>query len=304
MELSIVSTIYNDAKTVELLVNEFINVVKPLKISFEIILVNDASLDNSEAVIKSICEKYSFVKGISLARNYGQQIAISAGIKYANGKYVLIIDGDLENPISSIPELYIKVKEGFDIVYTVSKLRQTFYKRITSELFWFVICKLLKIRIVKNQLLMRIMSRRMVDNYNTYGEISRSVAGINHDIGLNETKIQVTPKKRVAGSSNYNFTKRLNIFIDIVLNMSLRPLNFVIFFGFICFVFSIILSIYYLYIYITVGTLPGFISTIISIFFFGSSILFILGIISRYLSLIYLEVKNRPLFLIKEKYNL
>lgn len=304
MELSIVSTIYNDSKTVELLVKEFISVLNPLKIQFEIILVNDASSDDSETEIKKVCETYKFVKGISLARNYGQQIAVSAGVKYATGKYVLIIDGDLENPISAIPELYHKIQEGFDIVYTVSKVRQSFHKRLTSELFWFVICKLLNIRIVKNQLLLRIMSRRMVDNFNTYNEISRSVAGINHDIGLKETKIEVIPNRRVAGRSNYNFAKRLNIFIDIVLNMSLKPLNFVIFLGFFSFIFSLFISVYYLYIYLTIGSIPGFTSTILSIFFFGSAILFILGIISRYLSLIYLEVKNRPLFLIKEKFNI
>ena len=304
IELSIVSTIYNDAKTVELLVSEFVTIIKPLNITFEIILVNDASSDNSEESIQRVCEKYNFVKGISLARNYGQQIAVSAGIKYTTGKYVLIIDGDLENPISSIPNLYDKIKEGYDIVYAVSKVRQSFHKRLTSELFWFAICKLLNIRIVKNQLLLRIMSRRMVDNFNTYSEISRSVAGINHDIGLKETKIEVVPNKRIAGRSNYNFAKRLNMFIDIVLNMSLKPLNFVIFFGFFSFIFSILVSMYYLYIYIAIGSIPGFTSTILSIFFFGSAILFILGIISRYLSLIYLEVKNRPLFLIKEKFNI
>ena len=303
IELSIVSTIYNDAKTVELLVSEFEKVILPLNISYEIILVNDSSRDNSEDEIRRICTLNKNVKGISLARNYGQQIAVSAGIKNAEGNYVLIIDGDLENPIDTIPVLYKKIKEGYDIVYTVSHIRQSFIKNLTSKLFWFVICELLNVKIIRNQLLLRIMSRRMVDDYNTYGEISRSVAGINHDIGLKETQMEVMPNKRVSGKSNYNFSKRLNIFIDIVLNMSLRPLNFVIFLGFFTFLFSLLVSAYYLYVYVTKGSIPGFTSTILSIFFFGSAILFILGIISRYLSLIYLEVKNRPLFLVKDKFN-
>ena len=94
IELSVVSTIYNDGKTVPVLVDEFIKVLKPLNIEFEIILVNDGSKDNSEEAIHAECKKYNFVKGISLARNYGQQIAVSAGIKHATGNYVLIIDGD------------------------------------------------------------------------------------------------------------------------------------------------------------------------------------------------------------------
>lgn len=303
-ELSIVSTIYNDAKTIELLVSELIRHVEPLQVPFEIILVNDNSLDNSEEEIKRVCLKDPRIKGISLARNYGQQIAVSAGIKQASGNYVLVIDGDLENPIDAIPVLYNKVKDRYDIVYAVSNIRQSFLKKITSDAFWFVICKLLKITIVKNQLLLRIMSRRLVDHYNSYPEISRSVAGITHDIGLRASQIEVVMQKRVQGKSNYNFTKRLNIFIDIVLNLSLKPLNFIMFIGFFTFILSILGSAYYLYLYFTLKTLPGYTSTILAIFFFGSIIIFTLGIMSRYLSLIYLEVRNRPLFLVKEKYNL
>jgi polyisoprenyl-phosphate glycosyltransferase len=306
IELSIVSTIYNDAKIVPLLVDELIKEANKLNVSYEIILVNDSSRDNSEEAIKEVCQKHSFVKGISLARNYGQQIAVSAGMRNASGKYVLIIDGDLENPISSIGDLYKRIREdgGYDIVFAVSKVRQTFYKRMTSEMFWFVISRLLKITIIKNQLLLRIMSRKMVSNYNSYGEISRSVAGINHDIGLRSAKIEVVPNKRVSGKSNYSFSKRLNIFIDIVLNMSSKPLNFVIFFGFFAIVCSLGVVLFYLYRYFTGVPLTRDIFSLLSSLLFGSFIVFTLGIMSRYLSLIYLEVRNRPLFIVKEKYNL
>lgn len=303
-EISIVSTVYNDGEVVPLLVETLRSTIEKLNVSYEIILVNDNSYDDSEEQIKNICTKYPEVKGLSLARNYGQQIAVSAGMRSAKGKYIVIIDGDLENPVSAITELYHKIQEGYDIVYTVSKVRQTFYKRISSELFWFIISKLLRVSIVKNQLLLRIMSRRMADHFNSYNELNRSVAGINHDIGLRSSKIEVVPNKRISGRSNYNFSKRLNIFIDIVLNMSLKPLNFVIFLGFFTFLFSVIVAFYYLYMYLKQGSIPGYTSTILSILFFGSVIVFTLGIMSRYLSLIYLEVRNRPLFLVKEKFNL
>jgi len=304
VELSIVTTIYNDADIVPILVKELLGQVKKLEVSYEIILVNDSSHDNSEEAIKKVCSENSFVKGLSLARNYGQQIAISAGMRSAIGKYVIIIDGDLENPVEAIPALYHKIKEGYDIVYTTAPKRQSFVKKITSDAFWLVICKLLKINIVKNQLLLRIISRKLADYYNSYGEISRSVAGIVHDIGLKYTQMEVQMNKRKSGRSNYTFYKRLNIFIDIVLNLSTAPLNFVIFLGIFTFFGSLLVSAYYIYIYLTQGTILGFTSTILSIFFFGSIIVFTLGIISRYLSLIYLEVRNRPLFLIKETFNL
>jgi len=304
LQLSIVSTIYNDEQVIPHLVDALVCKTAQLNVTYEVILVNDGSHDKSNAEIKRACDKYPQVKGLSLARNYGQQIAVSAGMRFASGNYVLIIDGDLENPVDAIPELYAKIKEGYDIVYAVSKKRQTISKRITSELFWFAICRLLHINIVKNQLLLRIMSRALVDNYNTYNEISRSVAGITHDLGLKSTKIEVNPKNRTSGKSNYNFWQRLNIFIDIALNLSLKPLNFVMFLGFFTFLFSICFSLYYLYIYFKIGTIPGYTSTILSIFLFGSIIVFTLGIMARYLSLIYLEVRNRPLFFVKEKYNL
>ena len=304
VELSIVSTIYNDASVVPLLVKELLRQAQELNVDYEIILVNDCSFDSSEIEIEKICKSNSIIKGVSLARNYGQQVAISAGMRYAKGNYILIIDGDLENPINSIPDLYHKIKEGFDIVYAVAKKRQSFIKRITSEMFWIVICKLLQIKIIKNQLMMRIMSRKFLENYNGYNEISRSVAGITYDVGLNSSVIEVEPNKRISGKSNYTFFKRLNIFIDIVLNLSLKPLNFIMFIGFFTFIVSVLLSVYYLYVYFTIGTNPGYTSIILSIFFFGSVIVFTLGIMARYLSLIYLEVRNRPLFIVKEKFNL
>ena len=303
-QLSIVSTIYQDAHAVARLVEELITHTSVLDIPFEIILVNDCSTDGSEEEIKKVCLKYPFVKGISLARNYGQQIAVSAGIRFTKGNYVVLIDGDLENPVSSIPVLFRKIVEGYDLVYTVAKRRQTFLKQMTSGFFWFVICRLLKINIIRDQLLLRIMTKRTAEIYNQYGELSRSVAGINHDMGMKSTAIEVVPGMRYSGKSNYSFFKRLNMFIDIVLNLSLKPLNFVIFIGFFTFIFSVIISMYYLYIYFTVGTLPGYTSNILTLFFFGSVIVFTLGIMSRYLSLIYLEVRNRPLFLVRETFNL
>jgi dolichol-phosphate mannosyltransferase len=303
IELSIVSAIYNDANTVKQLVSEFEDELLKLGISYEIVLVNDGSIDNSEREIREVCDKNPLIKGISLSRNYGQQIAVSSGISFAKGKYVLIIDGDLENPIDSIPVLYNKINEGFDIVYAVSPIRQSITKKITSQLFWFAICKVLKINIIKDQLMLRIMSRKFVDAYNLYPEISRSVAGINHDIGMNATSLIVNPKKRIYGKSSYNFGKRLNVFIDIFLNMSTRPLNLVIFFGLFQLILSLILTLIYLFKYLNGGTIPGNTSIMVSILFFGGAVLFILGIMARYLSLIYSEVKRRPMFLVKEKYN-
>ncbi len=303
-ELSIVSTIYNDAGNVSALVEALLVQARGIHVSFEIILVNDSSTDGSEAAIRDMCKKYKEVKGISLARNYGQQIAMSAGIREATGKYVLILDGDLENPVDAIPQLYSRICRGYDIVYTVARHRPTLINQMTSQFFWFVVRKLLAVDIVKNQLMMKMMSRRMIDNFNSYSEITRSVAGIVHDVGLKWDCLEVEPRRRISGRSSYSFFSRLNLFIDIILNLSKKPMDFVIFVGFFTFIFSMILAVYWVYSYYAIGTLPGYTSIILSIFFFGSLTIFTLGIASRYLALIYLEVRGRPLYLIKDRFNL
>lgn len=303
IELSIVSTVFNDGPLVSPLVNALREQAQKTGVTYEIILVNDGSLDNSEGEISKACSTPE-IKGISLARNYGQQIAISAGLRFAKGNYVLLIDGDLENPVEAIPVLFSKIKEGFDIVYAISKTRQSWLKRLTSDFFWLVLCRMLNINIVQNQLMLRIMSRRMVEHYNQFDEISRSVAAITYDIGLKVAQVEVQPKRRANGKSNYSFGKRLNMFIDIVFNLSLKPLNFLIFIGFFTAFLSVLATVYYGWVYFNQGSIPGYTSLILSIFLFGSLTVFSLGLIARYLSLIYLEVRGRPLFIVKEKYNL
>ena len=141
MELSVVTTIYNDSSLIHLLVEKIRNSVSVLNVDYEIILVNDCSPDDSEEVIKSVCEKYTNVKGVSLSRNYGQQIAMSAGMRNAKGNYVVIMDGDLQNPPEKIPELYNRVKEGYDLVYTTGTARNSWRDELSSRFFWWILSR-------------------------------------------------------------------------------------------------------------------------------------------------------------------
>ncbi|MBI4930550.1 MAG: glycosyltransferase family 2 protein [Bacteroidetes bacterium] len=304
IELSVVSTIYNDERIVPLLVEEIISAIRPIEISFEIILINDGSADTSDEAIKKVCEKYDFVKGLSLSRNFGQQIAMSAGMRYATGKYILIMDGDLQNPPSAIPLLYNKIKDGCDIIYCISIQRNNFFDRITSTVFWFLLVKIFKVDIIKNQLMMKIMTRKFVEEYSRYDEVNRTVSGIVKDIGLKYDTIEVENNKRYSGKSNYNFLKRFNLMIDIIISLSTAPLNFMIYFGCLIFVFTGVASVYYLFKYIFYDITPGFTSIILLLLFFGSVIILMLGFIGRYLSNIYSEVRRRPLYIIHKKYNL
>lgn len=303
MELSIVTTIYNDAGTVPILVDKIREAVIPLGIDYELILVNDNSPDNSEVAIAAVCEKFAEVKGISLSRNYGQQIAMSAGMRQAKGNYVVILDGDLQNPPDKIPELYRKIKEGFDLVYTVGTARNSWRDEMSSKLFWWVLAKMFKVKVVPYQLMMKIMTRNFLERFNSYNEQSRTIAGIVNDIGLNYTVLEVKNEKRMAGKSNYNFIKRFNLMIDVIISFSNAPLNIMIHFGWIIFTLTSLTAFYQLYLYISDSIPAGYTSLILSIFFFGSLNILMLGFIGRYLANIYAEVKNRPLYAIRKTYN-
>lgn len=304
LELSIVATVYNDAPVVPLLVAEIIKNIHHLELNYEIILVNDFSLDDSENAIQKVCVENKNVKGISLSRNHGQQIAISAGMRFATGKYVVIMDGDLQNPPSEIPRLYSEILKGYDIVYAVSKTRNNILDKTTSRIFWYILTQMMGVKMVKNQLMMRIMKASFIDKYNKYNEINRTVESIVVDISDNYGILQVENQLRISGKSNYNFMKRANLMIDMFISLSNVPLNMMLFFGFFIFISTIIGIIYNLVQYLYYDVPAGFTSTILSIFLFGSLIILLLGFIGRYLSNIYTEVRRRPLFHVKEKYNL
>ncbi|MGD0342723.1 MAG: glycosyltransferase family 2 protein [Bacteroidales bacterium] len=304
VELSVVTTVYNDAPIVPLLINEIKLQCEKINKEFEIIIVNDSSTDESETEIQKVCRQNENVKGITLSRNFGQQIAMSAGMRYALGKYIIIMDGDLQNPPAEIPELYNEILKGYDIVYTVSKTRNNFFDRLTSLFFWFILTKMLGVKIVPNQLMMKIMNRTFLERYNEYNEINRTVSGIVRDITSHYQVLYIDNQTRKEGKSHYNFFKRFNLLIDILISLSNAPLNMMIYFGWFIFLTTIIASLYYLIGYLYFNVPSGYTSIILSIFFFGSLIVLLLGFIGRYLSNIYTEVRRRPLFNIKTMINI
>jgi dolichol-phosphate mannosyltransferase len=304
MELSIVSTIYNDAEIVPILVEKIRDAVIPLNIQYEIILVNDCSPDESEQAIAFVCEKYSNVRGITLSRNFGQQIAMTAGMHHAKGNFVVVMDGDLQNPPASIPVLLEKIKTGYDIVYTVSYERNSWKDKVSSRFFWYFLSKILKVKVVPNQLMMKIMTRKFVQQFSAYNEINRSISGIIADIGMKYAVLQVENNKRTIGKSNYNFFKRMNLMIDIVISFSNAPLNFIIYLGLFILMASCILGARDLYLYFFENVPEGFMTIHFTQYFFGSINVLLFGLIGRYLSNIYTEVRRRPIYIISKKHNL
>lgn len=304
VDLSVIATIYNAEAIVASLVKRIQATVSALGISFEIILVDDGSADNSAFAIEDQARHFPEVKGLILSRNFGQQVAMSAGISHASGKYALIMDGDLQNPPEAIPGLYAKIQEGYDIVYTASTQRNNGVDRATSWLFWRLLNSISQGEIVKSQLMMRIMSSRVVSHYKSYPEKVRTVAAITHDIGMRSTVINIDNEKRAAGRSNYTTLKRLNLAIDVILDFTNHPLNVLFYAGLLIMFATGILSAVYLYLFLTSSILPGFTTLVLLSMFFGSVNLISLGLLARYIANIYTEVKQRPLFFVRKFVNL
>jgi dolichol-phosphate mannosyltransferase len=302
-ELSIVATVYNSARIVEALVGQISAVVAAMGVSYEIILVDDGSSDDSVYIMEGQSKLDQRIKSIVLSRNFGQQIAMSAGIHHAMGRFVLIMDGDLQNPPEAISVLYQKIQEGYDIVYTTSPKKNNMMDSLTSWLFWKFLKAVMKVDIAESQLMMRMMTSRVAQYYREYPEKIRTVAAITHDIGMKRTIIPVENRKREQGKSNYNTRRRINLAIDVILDFSNRPLNFIFYFGIIILMITGIAMIYYLYAYITKNTMPGFTSLILLIMLFGSINLISVGILARYMANIYTEVKRRPLYFIRKMVN-
>lgn len=304
LELSIVATVYNSAGIVAPLVGQISEAVASLGVSYEIILVEDGSSDDSAFALEQQSMLNHRVKSVLLSRNFGQQIAMSAGIHHATGRLVLIMDGDLQNPPEAIIELYQKINEGYDIVYTTSPNKNNNMDSLTSWLFWKFLKSIMKIDIAESQLMMRIMTDRVAAYYREYPEKIRTVAAITHDIGMRRAIIPVQNRRRGQGRSNYNTSKRFNLAIDVILDFSNRPLNYVFYLGFGILILTGIATIYYLYAYLTRSTLPGFTSLVLLIMLFGSINLISVGIMARYMANIYTEVKRRPLYFIRKTFNI
>ena len=303
-ELSIVATIYNNAAILTKFVAELQLQAEELGVSYEIILVDDSSTDGSAILLGQLCQNNPYVKALLLAKNHGQQIAMSAGINESRGEFVIIMDGDWQNPPEAVKALYQRVKKvAVDVVYCVSYNRNGILDIVSSYLMWFVIRRFFKVRMLPNQLMMRIMSRRVVDIFRHYGERVRTVGGIVYDIGMPYDFIKVKNRKRPHGKSNYSFIRRLSVFIDFIFELTNAPLNLLIYLGFLILMFTVMVSGYYIYQYFHNTILPGFTTIVLSIFLFGSLNLMIFGIIGRYLANIYSEVRGRPLIIVFKRLN-
>ena len=302
--ISVVAPCYYDAENVEELCRRILKVADDLRISFEIIIVDDGSPDDSWSVIKSISRNYNNVLGLRLSRNFGQHIAITAGIERSQGDYVIIMDGDLQDLPEEIPKLYKKILEGYDLVFSTRKNRMdNKFRLVFSLIYRYFINQMSGLEIPYNISMMRIFTREFAMQYLKFNEKRRTLGAIFVWMGFKKAHIEVEHGKRYSGKSNYSAFKLLKRAINDITSFSTLPIAII---GFIGLIISAISFIFALWIVVRFWLLgltsqPGWPSIICAISFSTGVIMLSLSVIGKYISNIFYEVLDRPLYLIAEE---
>lgn len=276
-----------------------------LGLDYEVILVNDASPDNSWQIIKQICSESPEIIGVNLSRNFGQHYAISAGLSIAKGEWIVVMDCDLQDRPDEIVNLLNKAKEGYFIVQARRFDRKdSFFKKLSSSVFHSLYSYLSGIKTDKSISNFGIYHNKVITEYNKLKEQSRSFPSLIHFLGYNRAYVNVKHSERLEGKSSYTISKLLRLSLDVILSNSNKPLRLVVKFGFVISFTSIFLAFYNLLAYFFgIISVPGFTSTIFSIWFVGGLNIFVLGVVGLYIGKIYDDVKGRPIFVIEEILN-
>lgn len=303
--ISVVSPVYRGEKMVGELVRRVSENVRTIADDYEIILVNDASPDNSWNEILKECGNDSRVKGLNLSRNFGQHYAITAGLSYAKGEWVVVMDCDLQDRPEEIPNLYNKTLEGWDIVRAKRTERKDKYlKKLSSTIFHNIFDRMSGCKTDKAIANFGIYKKAVVDEMNKMPEYTRSFESLLRYVGFKESTIDVQHDERAEGKSTYSLQKLLKLTFDIIISNSNKPLRFAVGVGFFMSFISIMIAAYNIIAkLIGLVDVAGFTTTVFSIWFVGGLLLFVMGIIGLYIGKIFDQVKGRQLFIVRDKVN-
>ncbi len=304
--LSIVSPVYRAETIVETLVCEIKKHVEPISRDYEIVLVEDGSPDNSWEEIDKQCRLDPKVKGVKLSRNFGQHYAITAGLDHAKGKWVVVMDCDLQDRPDEIINLYNKAQEGFDIVLARRAIRRdSFLKRLSSKFFYAVLSYLTGTKQDPSIANFGIYHRKVIAAITQLREPIRYFPTMVKWVGFKKGMLDVTHDFRHSGKTTYNWRKLLALSLDIMLANSDKPIRLIVKLGLIIALISFFFGLKVFYGYITHKiTVPGYTSLQISIWFIGGMMMAVLGLVGLYVGKIFEGVKNRPIYIVAEKNNL
>jgi glycosyltransferase involved in cell wall biosynthesis len=302
MNLSVIVPVYNEQENLHPLFESLSLVLNELTATWEIIFVDDGSQDGSAASVESLRRQDSRVKLISLSRNFGHQLALTAGMDYAGGEAVILMDADLQHPPALIKELIRLWREGNEIVYTIRQPDpdQPWLKRQTALLFYKVFRCLTGLDLPMHTADFRLLDKKVVAAFKEIRERSRFLRGLTQWVGFRSAGLAYQPQPRHSGVSKYTFSQMIHLATDGIVSFSTIPLYAAIYLGFGLATLGFLYSVYVLYArFVTHQVIPGWTSLIMLLSIIGGIQLILLGIAGIYIGKIYEEVKQRPLYLLR-----
>lgn len=300
--LSIVVPVHNEASNLPELFSRLTAVLTAADLTYEIIIVNDGSTDESLALLREFHAEDPRLKVINLARNFGHQVAISAGLDHARGEGIVLMDADLQDPPEVIPDFIRKWDEGYQVVYgTRRKRKENVFKRSAYAVFYRLLRQVSDIDIPLDTGDFSLIDARVADVMRTMPERARFVRGLRSWVGFRQIGIEYPRSSRHSGEPKYTFSKLMKLALDGLLSFSILPLRLAVYLGLSIATLSFLGALYYLWGRLMSDlAIPGFATTIIVVLFLGGVQLVTLGIIGEYLGRVYEEVKARPLYVVRE----
>lgn len=307
-KISVIIPVFNETEVIDATYKRMKSVMDGLGMEYELLFVNDGSRDDTEQKISGYAEKDKTVKLLSFSRNFGHQCAISAGMDYACGDAVVVIDADLQDPPELIPKMIEKWQEGYEVVYgkRLKRKGETLFKKATAKLFYRMLKHLTSVDIPVDTGDFRLIDRKVCDIFRRLQEKNRFIRGLVSWIGFRQTYVEYVREERLAGETKYPLKKMIRFAMDGILSFSYIPLKLASFLGFLISGLSFLYLIFVLIqkLFYPVGLVPGWTSIVAVLLIFNGIILILLGVIGEYIGRIYDEVRNRPLYIIDKKVNL
>jgi dolichol-phosphate mannosyltransferase len=270
--------------------------------SYELVLVNDGSRDETWAILQMLAHRDDRVVAVDLSRNHGHQLALSAGLSLARGERILVIDADLQDPPELLPDMMQLMDDGADVVYgqRVGRHGETWFKKLSARMFYRLLLRMTNVPIPQDTGDFRLMNRQVVDALLAMPEYQRFIRGMVAWIGFRQVPLQYHRDKRFAGETKYPFGKMLTFALDAITGFSTVPLRISIYMASFFVGLAGLLIIYVLFSWLYLGVVAGWTSMFLGMLIFSSVQLFSLGIIGEYLGRVYMQAKQRPLFFIRE----
>ena len=299
---SIVAPAINEEDTLPHFYERVVAVMEQVGEPFEVVLINDGSSDGTFRVMQALHERDPRVRVVDFSRNFGHQIAISAGLDYARGDAVIIIDSDLQDPPEVIPQLIARWKAGVEVVYAQRARRtgETRFKLLTAAAFYRLIARITSVEIPRDTGDFRLLDRRVVETLVTMREHHRFMRGLSAWVGFRQEAVSYDRHERFAGATKYPLRKMIRFALDAITAFSYAPLQLATSFGFILAALSLVGIVVAIIVRVFGGAIQGQGTTLIVVLFLGGIQLIFLGIIGEYLGRIYDEVRARPLYIVRE----